>query len=117
MSSLKDVCLPSGMRQSSKAENGETYEFIGKGDYEACKTAVEPLMNLTVPCSKKPCSLNGVYQPRMDLSSEFYGFSEFWYSAEDVFGIGGPYNYDEYHNKAKVGICMPSMIVFVCVVY
>ncbi|CAG5116087.1 unnamed protein product [Candidula unifasciata] len=98
---LRDVCLPAGMKQSSKNDNGETHDFVGLGDYEACKRAVEPLMNLTVPCSKKPCSLNGVYQPHIDLSSEFYGFSEFWYSAEDVFGIGGPYSYEEYQSKAK----------------
>lgn len=92
------------MKYSSQNEAGKSYEFVGTGDYEACKEAVEPLMNLTVTCAKRPCSLNGVHQPHIDLSAEFYGFSEFWYSTEDVFKIGGHYNHEEFEDKAKVGI-------------
>lgn len=95
---IKDVCLPAGMKYQEKEG---LHEFIGQGDYEACKLALEPLMNLTVPCNQSPCSLNGIHQPHIDLSSHFYGFSEFWYSTEDVFRMGGPYSYREFHEKAK----------------
>ncbi|RUS90479.1 hypothetical protein EGW08_001747 [Elysia chlorotica] len=98
---IPDVCLPSGMTISGKDAAGNPHEFLGTGDFSACETALEPLMNLTEPCLKSPCSLNGVHQPGIDMSSQFYGFSEFWYSTEDVFKMGGPYEYWAYQKKAK----------------
>ena len=90
------------MTVSGKDAAGNSHQFMGTGDFTACEAALEPLMNLTEPCLKSPCSLNGVHQPRIDMTSQFYGFSEFWYSMEDVFSIGGPYEYWAFHNKAKV---------------
>ncbi|KAK0070415.1 ectonucleoside triphosphate diphosphohydrolase 7 [Biomphalaria pfeifferi] len=98
---IQDVCLPTGMLYDVQSESGHLHKFLGQGDYEACQSALEPLMNLTAACSQSPCSLNGIYQPKIDLSGEFYGFSEFWYSTEDVFNIGGPYDYQRFHDKAK----------------
>ena len=52
---------------------------------------------------KEPCYMNGVYQPEIDTSSsEFYGFSEFYYSMEDVLRMGGPYNYNKFEAAAQV---------------
>ncbi|XP_059163251.1 ectonucleoside triphosphate diphosphohydrolase 4-like isoform X2 [Physella acuta] len=98
---VNDVCLPKGMKYHSKNEGGRSYQFIGTGDYEACNAALVPLMNLTVPCTKEPCSLNGVHQPHIDTSKSFYGFSEFWYCTEDVLRIGGQYDYTKFHQDAK----------------
>lgn len=90
------------MKYHSKNEGGRSYQFLGTGDYDACNTALVPLMNITVPCIKEPCSLNGVHQPHIDTSKSFYGFSEFWYCTEDVLRIGGPYDYTKFHQDAKV---------------
>lgn len=98
---IPDVCLPSGLVLSGKDAVGNLHQFLGTGDFSACETALEPLMNLTEPCLRSPCSLNGVHQPRIDMSSQFYGFSEFWYSTEDVFKMGGPYEYWTFQKKAK----------------
>ena len=34
-------------------------------------------------------------------NSEFYGFSEFWYSMDDVLGMGGQYMFSKYKQAAK----------------
>ncbi|GFO40951.1 ectonucleoside triphosphate diphosphohydrolase 7 [Plakobranchus ocellatus] len=98
---IRDVCLPPGMSLSGKDALGHQHQFLGTGDFSACETALEPLMNLTEPCLKSPCSINGIHQPRIDMSSQFYGFSEFWYSTEDVFKMGGLYDYWTFQKKAK----------------
>ncbi|XP_005094066.1 ectonucleoside triphosphate diphosphohydrolase 7 [Aplysia californica] len=98
---ITDVCLPLGMTLKTTDDAGVGHVFSGGGDFTQCKAAVEPLINKTVPCSKAPCSVNGVYQPVIDPAMEFYGFSEFWYSMEDVFSMGGHYNYDTFNAKAK----------------
>ena len=47
--------------------------------------------------------MNGVFQPDIDFnSSEFYGFSEFYYSMEDVLRIAGHYNHDRFSAAAQV---------------
>jgi ectonucleoside triphosphate diphosphohydrolase 4 len=43
------------------------------------------LLNLNATCKRKPCSLNGVYQPTINYDAQdFYGFSEFWYTMEGL---------------------------------
>lgn len=99
---LPDVCLPSGMTQVATDKSGVTHHLIGTGRFDDCLESVNPLLNKSVPCQKSPCSINGVHQPRIDLHNSFYGFSEFWYSTEDVFRMGGLYNYEKFKRKAEV---------------
>lgn len=59
--------------------------------------------NASIPCEQAPCSMNGVHQPMISFhNSEFYGFSEFWYTMDDVFRIGGIYNFEKFKFEAKV---------------
>lgn len=90
---IPDPCLPLGLHhKSADRVHHETY-FVGLGDYNKCKMNLLPLLNLTVPCQKHPCSMNGIYQANINFNnSEFYGFSEFWYSMEDVYRVGGHYD-------------------------
>ncbi|GAB1603982.1 ectonucleoside triphosphate diphosphohydrolase 4-like isoform X3 [Argonauta hians] len=95
LSPIPDPCLPLGLLYTSATSNQRITYFIGLGDYTQCRKKLTPLLNLTVPCRKKPCSMNGVYQSNINFyNSEFYGFSEFWYSMEDVYRIGGHYDPD-----------------------
>ncbi|CAF3107445.1 unnamed protein product [Rotaria socialis] len=84
-------CLPHGYTANYTRYN-KTITIKGEGDFHSCAKHLVTLLNLNTTCKKKPCSLNGIYQPRINYESQdFYGFSEFWYTMEDVLKIGGPY--------------------------
>ncbi|XP_068746463.1 ectonucleoside triphosphate diphosphohydrolase 4-like [Montipora capricornis] len=89
---FRDPCLPSECSEQKTLKEKE-YNFLGTGEYSECQKVILPLLNLTKPCPKQPCSFNGVYQPTIDYNKdEFYGFSEYWYSMNDVLRIGGQYS-------------------------
>ena len=72
------------------------------GDFGKCREQVRPLLNQTV-CARAPCSLNGMHQPPIDFSnSDFFGFSEFYYSMEDVLRMAGKYEYASFAQAAQV---------------
>ncbi|CAF1286547.1 unnamed protein product [Rotaria magnacalcarata] len=84
-------CLPHGYTANYTRYN-KTITIKGEGDFHSCANHLVTLLNLNATCKKKPCSLNGIYQPKINYESQdFYGFSEFWYTMEDVLKIGGPY--------------------------
>ncbi|XP_078587377.1 ectonucleoside triphosphate diphosphohydrolase 4-like isoform X1 [Branchiostoma floridae x Branchiostoma japonicum] len=100
--SIRDPCLPRDMPLEHTTQDDRHIHFKGTGDYSACRINLQPFLNKTVPCQKQPCSFNGVYQPNIDFkNSEFYGFSEFWYSMEDVLRIGGKYEYKKFEKAAS----------------
>lgn len=102
---IPDPCLPPGMPLTVETEQGESQLLVGSGNYVECKTRLEFLLNLTVPCQFKPCSMNGVHQPPIDFAqSSFYGFSEFWYTMEDVYRMGGLYKFSSFEKKAQVSL-------------
>ena len=105
LSPIPDPCLPLGLHhKSADRVHHETY-FVGLGDYNKCKMNLLPLLNLTVPCQKQPCSMNGIYQANINFSnSEFYGFSEFWYSMEDVYRMGGHYDATKFDKMSNVSL-------------
>lgn len=90
--SYLDPCLPKECTEQGTYKEKE-YSFLGTGAYTECQKVILPLLNLTKPCPKQPCSFNAVYQPIIDYNNvEFYGFSEYWYSMHDVLRIGGQYS-------------------------
>lgn len=101
---LTDPCLPPGSLSEPEDEtNMGSYRFQGTGSYDECKVWIESLLNLTVPCELLSCSLNGVHQPDISFDrTEFYGYSEFWYTMEDVLRQGGLYEYEKFETQAKV---------------
>jgi Golgi nucleoside diphosphatase len=94
--------------------------IIGEGDFQSCAKHLVSLLNLNTTCKRKPCSLDGVYQPTINYDSQdFYGFSEFWYTMEglnkerisfeillfdfqDILKIGGPYTRLAFLNASTV---------------
>ena len=100
---VSDPCLPPGMPLTTEDEDGTKRNFIGSGNYYECKARLEPLLNRSVPCTHAPCSFNGVHQPEIDfIRSHFYGFSEFWYTMEDVYRMGGIYKFKTFEKQAAV---------------
>lgn len=95
-SPVLDPCLPADL-QDEIGPSG--LHLRGTGDFDQCRQILQPFLNRT---NETQTSLSGVYQPAIDYnSSQFYGFSEFYYCTEDVLRIGGDYNATEYAQAAK----------------
>lgn len=104
-----DPCLPSDIRIKGTHE-GMKYRLKGLGNFEICRERLLPLLNNTATCGSPPCSLNGVHQPHISFNStEFYGFSEFWYSVNDVLRLKGVYDAEAFNRASKVSRCFLSI--------
>jgi Golgi nucleoside diphosphatase len=68
------------------------YRLRGTGDFLACRSLLEPLLNITHDCLEAAyCAFNNMYQPPIDFrKDEFWGLSEFWYTFDDIFSLGTP---------------------------
>ncbi|KDN37080.1 hypothetical protein RSAG8_10433, partial [Rhizoctonia solani AG-8 WAC10335] len=77
--------------------------LLGTGSFSECLAATEPLLNKHAPCpDSRSCLFNGVPAPPIDFSvSRFIGVSEYWYSSENVFGLGGGYDFLQYERAAS----------------
>ncbi|KAH7732015.1 CRE-MIG-23 protein [Aphelenchoides avenae] len=102
---VKDACLPSNMIKLGNMETGGQFVRKGSGDWDSCVSSViNVLMNgSSTQCPPAlQCCFDGVVAPKVALSDlELYGFSEYWYSVEDVLSLGGPYDHDTFENKAR----------------
>uniref|UniRef100_UPI003590127E ectonucleoside triphosphate diphosphohydrolase 4 isoform X1 n=1 Tax=Myxine glutinosa TaxID=7769 RepID=UPI003590127E len=92
---LPDPCLPLGLEDVLE-RRGRRLFLRGVGDFSACRLALRPFLNGTTSV------LQAVYRPRVDFSSsQFYGFSEFFYCTDDVLRMAGPYNSRRYASAAS----------------
>ncbi|KAI0288217.1 nucleoside phosphatase family-domain-containing protein [Russula brevipes] len=107
---IEDPCLPNGLAlaespvytESSTSHEQATHTLQGTGSLEHCLQEMLPLLNKTAPCPDPPCLFNGVYVPPIDFSvSRFIGISEYWYSSEHIFGLGGAYDFVQYERAAQ----------------
>ncbi|XP_030820154.1 ectonucleoside triphosphate diphosphohydrolase 4 [Camarhynchus parvulus] len=95
---LPDLCLPRDA-QDELQHRAELSQLRGTGDFQLCRERLRPLLNRT---NGTGSSLNGVFQPPVQLqSSEFYGFSEFYYCTEDVLRMGGDYSAARFAKAAQ----------------
>ncbi|KAI9466100.1 nucleoside phosphatase family-domain-containing protein [Lactarius psammicola] len=107
---IEDPCLPKDLiliespvfPELSVAPEEKSRTLHGTGSFERCLAETSPLLNKSAPCPDAPCLFNGVYVPPIDFSvSHFIGISEYWYSSEHVFGLGGPYDFVHYERAAQ----------------
>lgn len=107
---VPDPCLPKDLQvvenpvqpSSSNAHSKKPHTLVGTGSFEQCLKRVSPLLNKDAPCPEAPCLFNGVHVPPIDFNvSHFIGVSEYWYSSEHVFGLGGPYDVVQYERAAS----------------
>lgn len=77
--------------------------FKGTGNWDKCVLDLANVLfnHSNCPINKK-CFFGGVIAPPISLSNiELYGFSEYWFSVDDVFSLGGDYYHDIFERKAK----------------
>ncbi|KAJ7286383.1 nucleoside-diphosphatase [Mycena rebaudengoi] len=107
---VPDPCLPKDLQLTespvhigpSSDHAKKSHRLLGTGSFEQCMQKTAPLLNKTAPCPDTPCLMNGIHVPAIDFSvSHFIGVSEYWYSSEHVFGLGGPYDFVQYERAAS----------------
>ncbi|KAH8924028.1 hypothetical protein BT69DRAFT_1261802 [Atractiella rhizophila] len=99
MTVVTDPCLPKDLVLAESRHAG--YSLRGTGEWDACLRRTSPLLNKTAPCYDEPCLFNGVHVPPIDFSvNHFIGISEYWYSTQEVFSLGGVYDFIEFERKA-----------------
>ncbi|PLW55505.1 hypothetical protein PCANC_02098 [Puccinia coronata f. sp. avenae] len=95
---IPDPCLPTSLLLPSPSP---TYQFNGTGDFKQCIRNVSPLLNKNAPCLDQPCLFDGKHVPPIDFSvNRFIGISEYWYSTQDLWSMGGIYDFVEFEKKA-----------------
>ncbi|KAG6812416.1 hypothetical protein H0H92_002992 [Tricholoma furcatifolium] len=107
---VPDPCLPRDLEltempfhdKPSGSHNSRAHRLTGTGSFEQCMQSTAPLLNKTAPCPDSPCLMNGIHVPPIDFSvSHFIGVSEYWYSSEHIFGLGGAYDFVQYERAAS----------------
>lgn len=108
---VPDPCLPHDLQLTehpvhpstpASAHLMDSHRLVGTGSFEECLKKTAPLLNTTGPCPDTPCLMNGVHVPPIDFSvSHFIGVSEYWYSSEHIFGLGGAYDFVQYERAAS----------------
>lgn len=101
---IPDPCLPKDLRlrEASASSSTATYTLVGMGSFDQCLARTLPLLNKSVPCPDSHCLFNGVETPHIDFAAaHFIGISEYWYSSEHVFGLGGAYDVVQYERAAE----------------
>lgn len=105
-----DPCLPRNLtlvetpvvEDEASAHAHKKHTLVGTGSFTQCLKNMEHLLNKTMPCQEAPCLFNGVHVPPIDFgASQFIGVSEYWYSSEHIFGLGGPYDFVQYERAAS----------------
>ncbi|KAF9532878.1 nucleoside phosphatase family-domain-containing protein [Crepidotus variabilis] len=108
---IPDPCLPKGLlltespvhaTNPGKSHLMKSHHLLGTGDFEKCLKSTSSLLHTNAPCPDTPCLMNGIHVPPIDFSvSHFIGVSEYWYSSEHIFGLGGAYDFVQYERAAS----------------
>ncbi len=107
---IDDPCLPKDLvitntpvQPANVSTHAMTpHQFVGTGSWERCLLKTLPLLNKDAPCPDSHCLFNGVSVPPINFTaSHFIGVSEYWYSTEQSFGLGGPYDFVQYERAAS----------------
>lgn len=96
---VPDPCLPIGLELP--ASQSSNTSLVGAGSFTSCLAATAPLLEKDAPCLDPPCLFHGVHVPAIDFTTNhFIGVSEYWFSSNDVFGLGGVYDFVSFQRAA-----------------
>ena len=111
--------LTNNNNDGSEEKTTHSIHFRGTGNFHACVDRLVPFLKSSASssssfsfssssssCPFNPdaaiCSVNGTFQPKVSsYNSEFYGFSEFYYSSYDILGMKGRYESKLFAEKAQ----------------
>uniref|UniRef100_A0A0K2USE0 Uncharacterized protein n=1 Tax=Lepeophtheirus salmonis TaxID=72036 RepID=A0A0K2USE0_LEPSM len=121
-SKLENPCYPNGLEYESSLKididkltnvspsiksqlnQDQKIYFIGTGNWNKCYEAIAKFTEKRdsyVECDTV-CPDDGIQLPSFKFErTKFYGMSEFWYSMNDVFQMGGHYNYNKFADASK----------------
>lgn len=96
---IPDPCLPSELVLHS-TDPSRHPDFIGTGSFSQCIVDLLPLLGHSSPCPTAHCLFAGLPTPHIDFGREdqrgFIGISEYWYTAQQVLGLGGVWDWAEW---------------------
>lgn len=110
---IEDPCLPAGLKLPSTSPSQPS--FIGTGSFSTCLTELQPLLERTATCPAPAshCLFAGLPTPHIDFEREdqrgFIGISEYWYTAQQVLGLGGVWDWAEWE-KGMEGFCKKEWV-------
>ncbi|OCF42983.1 hypothetical protein I317_03204 [Kwoniella heveanensis CBS 569] len=94
-----DPCLPANLEIPSDDPTDHP-GFRGSGSFSTCLTKLTPLLEHSTPCPTEHCLFAGLPTPHIDFEREdqrgFIGISEYWYTSEQVLGLGGVWDWGEW---------------------
>ena len=94
---LRDPCLPKGL---SLPVEGSSRKVLGTGSLAECLNLQSPILAKDMDCHDDPCLFGGVHAPAIDFDvNHFIGVSEYWHTTNEVFEMGGSYDYATYSEK------------------
>ena len=106
--------MSSFIRNNLSISNEEVKLYtVGIGAWTECYDSIKDFTKESESFMKKcdldkngnsNCADNGIHLPsvlKLD-QKEFYGFSEFWYTMEDILKMGGKFIADKFKQEAKV---------------
>ncbi|ORX39185.1 nucleoside phosphatase family-domain-containing protein [Kockovaella imperatae] len=92
---IPDPCLPKDF-----VDTMSEVSFKGTGQFATCLTDLRPLLQHDLPCPTRHCLFGGVSTPFIDFEREdqrgFIGISEYWYTTQQVLGLGGVFDWGEW---------------------
>ena len=96
---IADPCLPLGLTIRSP-DPLKHPDLLGSGVFTSCLTELRPLLQQSNPCPTENCLFGGVPTPYIDFERDdqrgFIGISEYWYTAQQVLGLGGVWDWGEW---------------------
>lgn len=104
----RDPCFPTGISHNLRIDSNTTLTFQGSGNFTSCLHSMEPLLRKNEPCKEYPCLFNGIHAPVIDYKSDkFVGASEYWYTANNIFKLGGHYDFKTFSKHVAAYCGMP----------